>query len=153
MPVDLLLPLCCVVAISAIGVALYYRTRRAWASCIVIELFLGIGCWSLYIYPSKKMQLRASNGDSSAMLELSRYYKARLGYLWPDLSRSYYWLERAASRHNAEALAELAALYQGGAPQIGISQDRGRALALFREAARLGNGDARLILENLSHEK
>lgn len=117
------------------------------------EALYRFGMWNLHgIGTEKKPELAAELFSRGAQLEhpacqyeLAMLFLQKDGPIAKDDKAAFFWFNRAASKGSAPAQRQLAVCYENG---TGCDVDLEKALALYREAARNGDVEARQRLNN-----
>ena len=131
--------------------ALVWIARSAVEECP--EALYRLGKWYLDgIGTEKDPELAAELFSRGAQLEhpacqyeLGMLFLKKDGPIAKDDKAAFFWFNRAASKGNAPAQRQLAVCYENG---TGCDVDLEKALALYREAARNGDVEARRRLNN-----
>ena len=126
--------------------ALVWIKRSAAEDCP--DALYRLGTWNLHgIGADKDPELAAELFSRGAQLEhancqyeLGMLFLKKDGPIAKDDKAAFFWFNRAASKGNAPAQRQLAVCYENG---TGCEVDLEKALALYREAARNGDVDAR----------
>ena len=126
--------------------ALVWIKRSAAEDCP--EALYRLGIWNLHgIGADKDPDLAAELFSRGAQLEhansqyeLGMLFLKKDGPIAKDDKAAFFWFNRAASKGNAPAQRQLAVCYENG---TGCEVDLEKALALYREAARNGDVEAR----------
>ena len=131
--------------------ALVWIKRSAAEDCP--EALYRLGVWNLHgIGTEKDPELAAELFSRGAQLEhpacqyeLGMLFLKKDGPIAKDDKAAFFWFNRAASKGSAPAQRQLAVCYENG---TGCDVDLEKALALYREAARNGDVEARQRLNN-----
>jgi TPR repeat protein len=131
--------------------ALVWIERSAVEDCP--EALYRLGKWYLDGIGTKKdPELAAELFSRGAQLEhpacqyeLGMLFQKKDGPIAKDDKAAFFWFNRAASKGSAPAQRQLAVCYENG---TGCEVDLEKALALYREAARNGDVEARQRLNN-----
>ena len=131
--------------------ALVWITRSAFEDCP--EALYRLGKWNLQgIGTDQDLELAAELFSRGAQLEhpacqyeLGMLFLKKDGPIAKDDKAAFFWFNRAASKGNAHAQRQLAVCYENG---TGCDVDLEKALALYREAARNGDVEARKRLNH-----
>ncbi len=129
--------------------ALVWYKKSAAEDCP--EALYRLGVWNLHgIGTEKDPELASELFSRGAQLEhancqyeLGMLFLKKDGPIAKDDKAAFFWFNRAASKGNAPAQRQLAVCYETG---TGCDVDLEKALALYREAARNGDVEARLRL-------
>jgi len=132
--------------------ALVWIKRSAVEDCP--EALYRLGTWNLHgIGMDKDPELASELFSRGAQLEhpgcqyeLGMLFLMKDGPIAKDEKAAFFWFNRAASNGNAPAQRQLAVCFENG---IGCDIDLENALALYREAARNGDVEARRRLNDL----
>jgi len=146
MPVDFILWILVVGALVPFFWAIVRPSSKKIKRALIIELAVGVLFFLVYVLPVQHMERLARNGDTNAQYWLSKWYKSRFDYLWPDHRKSVYWLQKAVDGGNPYAMEELAWRYEFG---VGVNRDPEKARELYSAASRLGAVDAKQLRQEL----
>ncbi len=131
--------------------ALVWIKKSAAEDCP--EALYRLGTWNLHGIGTEKIpELAAELFSRGAQLEhpacqyeLGMLFLQKDGPIAKDDKAAFFWFNRAASKGSAAAQRQLAVCYENG---TGCDVDLEKALALYREAARNGDVEARQRLNN-----
>src|ERR1035437_8370707 len=102
MPLDLLvviLPALLVVLLLVLTYVPKVRRQLLVVEGVLLAIFLLI-----YFAPGWLLMIGANRGDTESQFLLSNWYATRLGYNWPNIEASQYWLKKAAEQKHPKAM-------------------------------------------------